>query len=251
MTDEKCELLTYIDDSLEKYYNKTALLKESENSRVELYTHKNTDSKLIKRVMPNRNDGVYRALRRNPCSNTPHIYDVCVQDNSTLIVLEEYIEGDTLYDILKTAELSQIQCCKIIIGLCNTLSELHSMGVVHRDIKPSNVILNRSRTAVWLIDFSIARLISAESDNDTEAFGTVGYAPPEQYGILQSQNTNDLYALGVMFNIMLTGLHPTVEMPTKTKLRKIVEKATDIQITKRFQSADEFKKAVTKAMYSI
>lgn len=245
MIEEKCELLSYIDSSLERFYEKNGVLKSGENSSVELYTHKENGAKLIKRTIPNRNDGVYRQLKANPCANTPRIYEVCVQDDR-LVVLEEYIEGETLQSTVERKTVTESAGVKVALTILTVLDTLHKMGIIHRDIKPSNVIIT-PKGEVYLIDFSIARQISANADNDTEAFGTVGYAPPEQYGIRQSQSTNDLFSLGVMLNVMLTGVHPTIRLP-KGKLGKVIEKATNMQISKRYQTADEFKKALKKAI---
>lgn len=168
------------------------------------------------------------------------IYEVCA-DDSGITVLEEYIEGKRLIDILSSKPLSKKIACKYALDICEALIFLHSIGIIHRDIKPSNIIIREDGTAV-LIDLSIARFIN-EQENDTQALGTPGFAAPEQFGISQSNNTTDIYSLGVLLNIMLTGSHPSVDLP-KGRLKKIVERATSTQISKRFKNAEKMKIAL-------
>ena len=62
---------------------------------------------------------------------------------------------------------------------------------------------------VKLIDFNASRRVTEGKRSDTVNLGTVGYAPPEQYGVAQSDPRSDIYALGVLLNVMLTGRHPS------------------------------------------
>lgn len=169
------------------------------------------------------------------------IYEVCA-DDSGITVLEEYIEGKRLSDILANNRiLDKKTACLYASQICDALTFLHSIGVIHRDIKPSNIIIKDDGTAV-LIDLSIARFIN-EKESDTQSLGTPGYAAPEQFGISQSSKATDIYGLGVLLNMMLTGSHPSVDLP-KGRLKKIVEKATSTQISKRYKDAEKMKKAL-------
>lgn len=171
------------------------------------------------------------------------IYEICADDKG-ITVLEEYIEGKRLSDILSNDKiLDKKTVCKYAVQLCDALIFLHSVGIIHRDIKPSNVIIKSDETAV-LIDLSIARFIN-EKESDTQSLGTPGYAAPEQFGISQSSKATDIYGLGVLLNMMLTGSHPSVDLP-KGRLKKIVEKATSTQISKRYKDAEKMKKALSR-----
>lgn len=110
---------------------------------------------------------------------------------------------------------------------------LHSLGAVHRDIKPENVII-RGDQAV-LIDFDAARIVKNRSDADTQVLGTTGYAAPEQYGISQTDGRADLYAMGILLNIMLTGKHPSKKL-AGGRLGRIVQKCTMINPEKRYKN---------------
>ena len=124
--------------------------------------------------------------------------------------------------------------------LCDALDVIHKAGIIHRDIKPENVIITKNDNAV-LIDFSIARKISAKSNSDTDNLGTIGYAAPEQYGISQSGIETDIYSLGVLLNIMLVGKHPAVSLP-KGAVKRIIKKATSTQIAERYKNVKKIKR---------
>lgn len=171
------------------------------------------------------------------------IYEVCACDSS-IIVLEEYIEGEKLSDILENSLLTPKIACKYAIQICDALIFLHSVGIVHRDIKPSNIIIEEDKTAV-LIDLSIARFVNGK-ENDTQALGTPGYAAPEQFGITQSNTATDIYSLGVLLNIMLTGAHPSVALP-KGPIKHVIKKCTKVQIFKRYSKASALKRAIVFA----
>ena len=142
--------------------------------------------------------------------------------------------GDTLAELLTGAKLTEKEARQVTMQLCQALHVLHSMGAVHRDVKPENVIL-RGSDAV-LIDFDAARIYKDESESDTQVLGTTGFAAPEQYGIFQSDERADIFSLGVLLNIMLTGKHPSREMAAG-KMGRIVRKCTMTAPEQRYQSA--------------
>ena len=73
---------------------------------------------------------------------------------------------------------------------------------------------------------------------DTVIMGTVGYASPEQLGVTQSDARTDIYAAGVLLNVMLTGKHPT-EAFARGRIGRIVRKCTALNPADRYQSAEE------------
>ena len=117
--------------------------------------------------------------------------------------------------------------------LCQALWVLHSMGVVHRDVKPDNVIIRGNEAA--LIDFDASRVYKNEIQEDTQILGTTGFAAPEQYGLSQSDGRTDIYALGVLLNIMLTGEHPSRKL-AGGRMGRIVQKCTMVNPNKRYKN---------------
>ncbi len=148
-------------------------------------------------------------------------------------VLEEYVQGDPLSEVLQGVRMTPAEARKIALQLCRALWTLHSLGGIHRDVKPENVLL-RGDQAV-LIDFDAARVFKKDGGSDTQVLGTTGYAAPEQYGIAQTDGRADIYALGVLLNVMLTGRHPSREL-AEGKLGRIVQKCTMVNPKKRYKN---------------
>lgn len=182
----------------------------------------------------------YEFLKKIKQENLPEIYDSLNFEDGQ-IVLEEYIDGMTVAEILETGLYRYIGAKKVIIGLCNGLELLHQNGIIHRDIKPENVIIDKNGRVV-LIDFNASRK-TKECSKDTVIMGTVGYASPEQLGVTQSDPRTDIYALGVLLNVMLTGKHPCEQL-AKGKVGRIINKCTSINPQQRFQTTKELAEAL-------
>lgn len=235
------ELKNYIENSLSNNFKKLYTVKNTESSKIFVYQNINTDKKLVKRVSKNRNDEVFKSIRNKDIDNLLKIYEVC-SDEDDLIVLEEFIEGKPLLKVLEKGNLPVKIACRYAYQICNALSGLHNLGIIHRDIKPSNVIINGENEAV-LIDLGIARKIASNEESDTRELGTVGYAAPEQFGLSQSGKSTDIYSLGILLNIMITGVHPAIST-AKGRIGKVINKAISTEISKRYNDAKEMQKSL-------
>ena len=213
-------------------YNTLRVLKRSPRGTVSVVRHKKSGTRYVFRRYSGSGE-VYRRLLPVLCPHLPQIMEAAEQDGQTA-VLEEYVQGDTLAELLMGARLTEREARQVTMQLCQALHVLHSMGAVHRDVKPENVIL-RGSDAV-LIDFDAARIYKVASESDTQVLGTTGFAAPEQYGIFQSDERADIFSLGVLLNIMLTGKHPSREMAAG-KMGRIVRKCTMTAPEQRYQSA--------------
>ncbi len=186
----------------EKYmgttYEQLDVLKDAEESKVVLaYDKRGKQTCVLKQCAP-RSRALYETLKEVSNSHIPAIYRLIEQDEK-LLVVEEYIEGRTLAELIQSTPsqcIDEALAVNILRQLCECLAPLHDKGIIHRDIKPSNLILTKDGI-VKLIDFGIARTEKQEADNDTEFLGTRGYAPPEQYGFGQTDARSDIYSLGV------------------------------------------------------
>ena len=213
-------------------YDTLRVLKQSPRGTVSVVRHKKSGTRYVFRRYSGSGE-VYRRLLPVLCPHLPQIMEAAEQDGQTA-VLEEYVQGDTLAELLMGARLTEREARQVTMQLCQALHVLHSMGAVHRDVKPENVIL-RGSDAV-LIDFDAARIYKDESESDTQVLGTTGFAAPEQYDIFQSDERADIFSLGVLLNIMLTGKHPSREMAAG-KMGRIVRKCTMTAPEQRYQSA--------------
>ena len=217
-------------DIIEKEYAVVRVLKESPRGSVRLIRHKALGKFFILRQFQG-NGEVYRQLTGYACDNLPKIYEAAEQDGRVL-VLEEFIEGDTLGFLLEESLFSPEETREIVLQLCRALWVLHSMAAVHRDIKPENVILRENKAV--LIDFDAARFHKPEQEADTQVLGTTGFAAPEQYGLSQSDVRTDIYALGVLMNVMLTGEHPSKRL-AEGRMGRVIERCTRVNPEKRYR----------------
>lgn len=226
-------------DAVHTEYEEVKLLKESGRGSVRLIRHRATGQRVILRRF--RGDGtVYRRLLPYTCRNLPKILEA-VEEDGEVLVLEEFIQGDTLDFLLKGGLFTPGETRKIVLQLCRALEVLHSMDAVHRDVKPENIIL-RGKDVV-LIDFDTARLYKPEHGSDTQVLGTTGFAAPEQYGLSQSDIRADIYSLGVLINVMLTGRHPSVQL-AGGHLGRVVERCTRVNPEKRYSSVLRLMEAI-------
>lgn len=207
------------------------MLKESPRGTVQVIRHKATGRPFVLRRFAG-NAEVYRKLLDYDCPNLPKVYEVAAQNGENL-VLEEYIEGDNLGFLLQDALFSVEETRDIVTQICRALWVLHTMDAVHRDIKPENIIM-RGADAI-LIDFDAARFHKAENRNDTQVLGTTGFAAPEQYGLSQSDIRADIYALGILINVMRTGRHPSEKL-AEGRLGRVVGRCTHVNPQKRYKN---------------
>ncbi|MGN0968561.1 MAG: serine/threonine-protein kinase [Oscillospiraceae bacterium] len=221
----------YLLSSIDTEYETVKTIKNSERGCVSLLQNKQNGTRFIFRHYRG-NGEVYRKLLGISCPNLPQIMEAA-ESGGMVAVLEEYIQGDSLAYLLEGALFTPAEARKITLQLCNALWVLHTMGAVHRDIKPENVIVRGSETV--LIDFDASRIFKSESSTDTQILGTTGYAAPEQYGISQTDERADIYSVGVLLNIMLTGKHPSKEL-AGGRLGRIVQKCTMVNPKKRYKN---------------
>ena len=183
----------------------------------------------------------YDILKNLKHNNLPEIYDSFVLDDGQ-IVLEEYIDGITVADVLESGRYTYRGARQVLYGVCSAVTALHRYDIIHRDIKPENVMIDNEGT-VKLIDLNASRRTDPQKEKDTVALGTIGYASPEQLGISQSDEKTDIYAIGVLLNVMLTGEHPSKKL-ARGKAGSIVLKCTQIDPKHRFRSVEKLLKAL-------
>ena len=220
-------------------YSLVAVLSEKNDCKVLRLRNKNSGQDLVLHSFPKCIDA-YVTLCGIRCENLSEIYDaISVEDGQ--IVLEAHIDGITVAQVMETGKYHHWGAKKVSSGVCNALAVLHERGLVHRDVKPKNVMIDKNGRVV-LIDFNASCKVSNAS-KDTVIMGTVGYASPEQLGVSQSDARSDIYAVGVLLNVMLTGKHPS-EKFARGKAGRIVKKCTSINPDDRYQTVKELSEAL-------
>ncbi len=137
-------------------------------------------------------------------------------EEDALYIVEEYIEGYSLRDLINSKQLANLKTgYKLLSALINIETLLEEKGILHRDINPNNVMLDKLGN-VYLIDFGIAKRIDGPSLTVTEAIHgpfTPGYAPYEQFSNMKSQQDvrTDLFQIGVTVYEYCTGENPFVK----------------------------------------
>lgn len=190
----------------------------------------------VKKLLTVYNADVYRYLMAHHIPNTPNIVLV-EEDDKVLSVIEEFIPGDTLEERLeKHGTLPENQVIDIVSQLCTILAAFHGCHppIVNRDIKPSNIKITPDGV-VKLLDMNAAKWSNEQSAKDTVLLGTQGYAAPEQYGFGPSSVLTDIYSVGVLMNVMLTGNLPNIRVAAGS-LGMIIRKCIELSPSGRYQS---------------
>lgn len=136
-----------------------------------------------------------------------------------LYLAQEYVEGRSLEARLGHRRITESEALDIARQVLEVLEYLHGLSprVIHRDIKPSNLVMTDTG-AVHLVDFGIARDLSAQSTAGATLAGTFDYMPPEQLGGTVDVSS-DLYALGATLIHLLTGRLPSEMLDHTLRLR--------------------------------
>lgn len=224
-------------------YRDLGRLSENKNIRLK---RRDADGKIcVEKHVSGEMIHIYRFLQEHSDVHIPEIYE-CIEDGENLVIIEEYIEGQTLEAILKEKDFDEAHAAEIIIELCAGLKPLHhaSPPIICRDLKPENIMIN-NRAEVKIVDFDIARSVQKDKKRDTTLMGTAGYAAPEQFGFSQTDNRTDIYALGVLLNYMLVKQFP-VEQMAEGDLMPVIQKCTRMDREQRYQSVEELEQDVRK-----
>lgn len=139
--------------------------------------------------------------------NIVTIYDMD-EDEGIPFIAMEYIEGKSLSKMIEEkGKIPVFEAISIIKQVAEGLSFAHEKGIVHRDIKPDNILVDRNRRAV-VTDFGIAHLEESNLTRTGEVLGTPFFMSPEQILEGKLDRRSDLFSLGVVFYLMLTGKRP-------------------------------------------
>ena len=149
-----------------------------------------------------------RALARfdHPHLNKVHRY---FEANGTAYLVLEYIEGETLGDLLdRRGALPEVELRRLLTEVLRGLAVVHEAGYVHRDVKPGNLMLRDGDGSAVLLDFGAARQAVGQRSRSVTSILTPGYAPIEQYGMRVEDvgPWSDIYALGMVAYRCVSGL---------------------------------------------
>lgn len=241
--------MTLEEESRLSFYRELTVLDEKKN--IVLVQDIRNSELCVKKTLDIYSRDVYEQLASVRIEGVPAVKE-CVADDGKLIVVEEYVQGRSLKQVLdEQGLLNEEQAYDIAVQLADVLVRLHQLepAIVHREIKPSNIIIEKNGH-VNLIDFNAARHVNADKNEDTRMLGTVYFAAPEQFGFGQSDERTDIYGLGATINYIMTGDKPGAGI-AECRFSDILKKCLMVDAKDRYQSAAELRGVLDMLNYSI
>ena len=215
-----------------------------------------------------RNEALILSRLQHP--NIVSLYDYVENEEGNFIIME-YVEGENLAEYIETTTgpIPQRRTINLFLKILDAVGHAHAKNIIHRDIKPSNFIITPDNN-VKILDFGIAKSIDGTSKTITKTglkVGTTFYMSPQQVKGQVLDRRSDIYSLGVSLFQMVTGQPPYDEdsseydlyssilnepFPDPTQfyvgvsedMAKVIHKATAKRPLDRYQSCEEFSRAL-------
>lgn len=208
-----------------------------------------------------------RAASQLDHPNICSIYQIEELATDEVVVVMAFYHGETLAQRLKRGPVEPGEAVGIAAQVLSGLEHAHLRGVSHRDVKPANLMMCENGV-VKIVDFGLAKDIAGSNGLTAtgEMLGTISYMSPEQVLCKNLDHRTDLWSCGVVLYEMVSGMHPFLaessygvfeailqkqHRPVRdhaphlpVTLERVIDKALDKQIHRRFQSAAEFLEAL-------
>ena len=185
------------------------------------------------------------------------------------VMVMEYIEGKTLRNLVGSVGNQQPveieDALNIAEQVCEGLIEIHKFHIFHRDIKPENILISKKKRTAMIMDLGISKFLSS-ADLAYTTTGTIYYMPKELLEKAGGSFYSDVYSLGITMYEMVTGQLPfsgesigeiidnirskepvppiKVNPDIDKRLNKIILKAIDKKVNKRYTDAEDLLKAI-------
>jgi len=156
-----------------------------------------------------------RIITQLHSEHTVQVLDTGQLSDGRRYIVMELLEGYPLSNLIKKrGALDPARSAALIKGVLNALAEAHGNGVIHRDLKPANIFVARSGTGdetAKVLDFGIAKEFGEAEQGLTAAnmlIGTPQFMAPDQFLRKPAEPRTDLYAVGLLFYMLLAGRAP-------------------------------------------
>jgi len=150
--------------------------------------------------------------------NIAHVHDAGTTEAGRPYFVMEYVKGLPITEHCDRQKLTIEDRLKLFLQVCHAIHHAHQKGIIHRDIKPSNILVSTVDDQVIpkIIDFGVAKAVTQPLTEqtlfteDSQLLGTPEYMSPEQADMASEDidTRSDIYSLGVLLYVMLTGVLP-------------------------------------------
>ncbi len=154
--------------------------------------------------------------------NIAHLYDGGSTDDGQPFLVMEYVNGAPITEYCDAGRLPLPRRLDLFLRVADAVRYAHAQLVIHRDLKPSNILVTREGR-VKLLDFGIARILDPAEGDDAAPLTRTGlrvltpeYASPEQLSGTAITTASDVYQLGILLFVLLTGRRPFGRRRTRT-----------------------------------
>jgi eukaryotic-like serine/threonine-protein kinase len=214
------------------------------------------DSALLQRFQAERQS---LAIMDHPA--IAKVFDAGTTEAGQPYFVMEYVAGLPITDYCDQKRLSLRERVELFIEVCEGVQHAHQKAIIHRDIKPANVLVIEvdGKPRPRIIDFGLAKAVTSQAAGETlftqagVFLGTPGYMSPEQAdpGIQDIDTRTDVYSLGVVLYVLLTGCEPFdtaawKKLPLHEVLRRLRDEDAPTPST-RLSSAHEASGAAASA----
>ncbi|HEU4732381.1 MAG TPA: bifunctional serine/threonine-protein kinase/formylglycine-generating enzyme family protein [Kofleriaceae bacterium] len=197
-----------------------------------------------------------RSVGRIDHANVVRIHQADITHDGRLFFAMELLDGHDLQEVGAAGPLPRARAVDLVCQLLAGLGAAHDAGLVHADVKPANAIVVERDGAerVVLVDFGLARLRAPDRPTES-AGGTPAYMAPEQMHIGRIDARSDLFSAALVLVYLLTGWRrpnaftptPPFEIITDPALRAVLERALELEPSRRYATARELISALTGA----
>jgi serine/threonine protein kinase len=179
----------------------------------EANSHRNIRQRLLQRFQAERQS---LAIMDHP--SIAKVFDAGTTEAGQPYFVMEYVPGLPITEYCDSKKLSIRQRVELFIQVCEGVQHAHQKAIIHRDIKPANILVVEvdGKPRPSIIDFGLAKAVASQSTGETlftqagVFLGTPCYMSPEQAdpGVQDIDTRTDVYSLGVVLYVLLTGCEP-------------------------------------------
>jgi serine/threonine-protein kinase len=235
--------------------------------------------KLLPRALaaqPELRERFMREIRTAAGLSHPNIVPIfSVEEREGLVFYAMgFVDGETLAErVQRAGPQPPSEVARVLQEAAWALSYAHGRGIIHRDVKPDNILIEHATGRAFLTDFGIAHLANSTMTAAGISLGTPHYMSPEQAAGEELDARSDIYSLGIVGYVALTGklpfdaptvqailaMHLTREPPSLTSLRpglperlaETVERCLAKDPAKRWGSAEELTAALQRTQAAL